>query len=155
MDWPQVIADLWPEVRRKHLWPELPMPQMGTINAPVAMQMRDKQITLNTATCDELAESMPPAAVIEALLDHGVSHYTRCPWDFATHLQLYATAKAALGRKALARLATDSFIDVVANTACVKEVATPLPELYRHLGGGPLQGALTALYTQIWGGTAR
>ena len=32
---------------------------MGTIDAPVAMQMRDKQITLNTATCDELAESMP------------------------------------------------------------------------------------------------
>ena len=23
--------------------------------------------------------------------------------------------------------------------------------MYRHLGGGPLQGALTALYTQIWG----
>ena len=60
---------------RKHLWPELPIPQMGTIDAPVAMQMRDKQITLNTATCDELAESMPPEAVIEALLDHG-SHYT-------------------------------------------------------------------------------
>ena len=76
-----MLADLWPEVRRKHLWPELPMPQMGTIEAPVAMQMRDKQITLNTATCDELAESMPPEAVIEALLDHGVSHYTRCPWD--------------------------------------------------------------------------
>jgi len=146
-----MIADLWPEVRRKHLWPELPMPQMGTIDAPVAMQMRDKQITLNTATCDELAESMPPEAVIEALLDHGVSHYTRCPWDLATHLQLYATAKAELGRKSLARLATDSFIDVVANTACVKEVATPLPDVYRHLGGGPLQGALTALYTQIWG----
>jgi hypothetical protein len=151
MNWPQMIADLWPEVRRKHLWPELPMPQMGTIDAPVAMQMRDKQITLNTATCDELAESMPPEAVIEALLDHGVSHYTRCPWDLATHLQLYATAKAELGRKSLARLATDSFIDVVANTACVKEVPTPLPDIYRHLGGGPLQGALTALYTQIWG----
>ncbi len=64
MNWPQVLADLWPEVRRKHLWPELPMPQMGTIDAPVAMQMHDKQITLNTATCDELAESMPPEAVM-------------------------------------------------------------------------------------------
>ena len=65
--------------------------------------------------------------MIEALLDHGISHYTRCPWDLATHLQLYATAKAELGRKSLARLATDSFIDVVANTACVKRVSTPSP----------------------------
>jgi hypothetical protein len=151
MNWSQVLADLWPHVRQKHAWPELPVPQMGHIEAPVAMQMRDKHITLNTATCDELAESMPPEAVIEALLDHGVSHYTRCPWDLATYLQLYATAKAALGRKTLARLATDSFIDVVANTACVKDMPTPLPDVYRHLGGGALQGALTALYTQIWG----
>jgi len=151
MNWQELLANVWPQVRRKHLWPELPMPQMGTLQAPVAMQMRDKLITLNTATCDELAEFMAPEAVIEALLDHGVSHYTRCPWDLATHLQLYATAKAELGRKALARLATDSFIDVVANTACVKDVETPIPEVYRHLGGGPLQGALTALYSQIWG----
>ncbi len=151
MDWAQILTDLWPRVRQKHRWPELPTPQMGTIQAPVAMQMREKLITLNTATCDELAESMPPEAVIEALLDHGVSHYTRCPWDFATHLQLYATAKAALGRRSLARLATDSFIDVVSNTACVKDMETPLPEVYRHLGGGALQGALTALYSQIWG----
>lgn len=151
MNWPQLLAEIWPQVRQKHLWPELPTPQMGTLRAPVAMQMREKRITLNTATCDELAESMAPEAVIEALLDHGVSHYTRCPWDLATHLHLYATAKAVLGRKSLARLATDSFIDVVANTACVKAMPTPLPEVYRHLGGGTLQGALTALYTHIWG----
>lgn len=151
MDWPQVLAELWPAVRRKHLWPELPMPQMGSIEAPVAMRMHDKQITLNTATCATLAEAMPAPAVIEALLDHGISHYTRCPWDLATHLWLYATAKEELGRKVLARLATDSFIDVVSNTACVRAVPTPLPELYRHLGGGALQGTLTALYAQIWG----
>lgn len=150
-DWQQVIADLWPEVRRKHRWPEVPMPQMGTLDTPVAMHMQEKQITLNTTTCAELAEHLPAATVVEALLDHGVSHYTRCPWDFATHLQLYAAAKAELGRKGLARMATDTFIDVVANTACVKDVPTPLPDLYRHLGGGALQGAVTALYSHIWG----
>src|SRR5262249_57531421 len=117
MNWQQVIADLWPEVRRKHLWPELPMPQMGTIDAPVAMQMHEKQITLNTATCETLAESMPAPAVIEALLDHGVSHYTRCPWDLATHLQLYATAKAELRRKSLPPLATHSFLHLVPTPA--------------------------------------
>jgi hypothetical protein len=151
MDWQQVIDEVWPHVRRKHLWPELAPPQVGEIEAPVAMHMRDKQITLNRATCNALAEHLPAASVIEALLDHGVSHYTRCPWDFATHLHLYATAKAELRRKSLAKLATDAFIDVVANTACVRDVPTPLPDVYRYLGGGALEGTLTALYSHIWG----
>jgi hypothetical protein len=151
MDWQQVVTDLWPQVRRKHLWPELPAPHIAAIDTPVGMQMRDKQITLNITTCNELAEHLPFPTVVEALLDHGISHYTRCPWDLNTHLQLYATAKAVLRRKSLAKLATDAFIDVVANTSCVKELQTPLPEIYRHLGGGALEGALAALYTQIWG----
>jgi hypothetical protein len=151
MDWQRVITEVWPQVRRKHLWPELPMPQAGESDDAVAMHMRDKHITLNTATCNTLGAYLAPAVVVEALLDHGVSHYTRCPWDLNTHLQLYAVAKAELQRTSLAKLATDTFIDVVANTYCVKELQTPLPEVYRHLGGGPLQGALTALYTEIWG----
>ncbi len=150
-DWQQVIVDLWPQVRRKHLWPELPVPQVGEIDAPVAMHMRDKQITLNIITCRDLAEHLPATVVAEGLLDHGISHYTRCPWDLSTHLQLYAMAKAVLRRKSLAQLATDTFIDVVANTYCVKELQTPLPTIYRHLNGGTLEGVLAALYTQIWG----
>lgn len=151
MNWQEVISDVWPQVRRKHLWPELALPRVGDIDTPVAMHMHDKQITLNLATCNELAEHLPAEVVAEALLDHGVSHYTRCPWDFATHLQLYSTAKAELGRRSLAKLATDSFIDVVANTSCVKGISTPLPDIYRYLGGGILEGTLTALYTNIWG----
>jgi hypothetical protein len=115
------------------------------------MQLRDKQITLNTATCSALAEHMPAATVAEGLLDHGISHYTRCPWDLSTHLQLYAAAKGVVGRKSLAHLATDTFIDVVANTYCVKDIQTPLPDIYRYLGGGALEGVLAALYSQIWG----
>ena len=151
MDWQHIVAEVWPQVRRKHQWPELPMPTVEDIDGPVAMHMHDKRITLNAATCRELAAHLPATTVVEALLDHGVSHYTRCPWDLSTYLQLYAVAKAELRRKSLARLATDTFIDVVANTYCVKELQTPLPEVYRHLGGGALEGALAALYTHIWG----
>jgi hypothetical protein len=151
VQWQQIVAEVWPAVRRKHQWPELPMPTVGDVEGPVAMQMRDKQITLNAATCGDLAQYLPAATVVEALLDHGVSHYTRCPWDLSTYLQLYTVAKAELRRKSLARLAADTFIDVVANTYCVKELQTPLPEVYRHLGGGALEGALAALYTHIWG----
>ncbi len=151
MNWQQLIADLWPQVRRKHCWPELPFPRMQRIAQPVAMEMRDKQITLNVTTCELLARYLPASLVVEALLDHGISHYTRCPWDLATHLRLYAAAKAELQRKSLAKLATDAFIDVVANTYCVKECPTPLPEVYRYLEGGPLHTTLAALYAYIWG----
>lgn len=129
MNWQDVIVDIWPQVRRKHLWPELAIPLVDDIETSVAMRMHDKQITLNVETCNTLAEHLPAAIVAEALLDHGISHYTRCPWDFATHLQLYSTAKAELGRKSLAKLATDSFIDVVANTSCVKDLPTPIPDI--------------------------
>ena len=151
MNWQEVIAEVWPRVRQKHLWPQLAMPVVDEIDTPTAMRMHDKQITLNLTSCYALAEHLPAETIVEALLDHGVSHYTRCPWDFATHLQLYASAKAELGRKSLAKLATDAFINVVANTSCVKELPTPIPDIYRHLGGGALEGALTALYTSIWG----
>ncbi len=129
MGWQQVINDLWPQMRRKHLWPESPVPQAGEIDTPVAMQMGDKQITLNAATCSILAEHIPASMVVEGLLDHGISHYTHCPWDLNTHLQLYAAAKHVLHRKSLAQLATDTFIDVVANTYCVKKLQTPLPDI--------------------------
>jgi hypothetical protein len=151
VNWQEVIAEVWPRVRQKHLWPQLAMPVVDEIDTPTAMRMHDKQMTLNLSSCRALAEHLPAETVVEALLDHGVSHYTRCPWDFATHLQLYAAAKAELGRKSLAKLATDAFISVVANTSCVKDLPTPIPDIYRHLGGGALEGALTALYTSIWG----
>ncbi len=151
MNWQEVIADVWPRVRQKHLWPEIAMPVVDEIDTPAAMRMHDKQITLNAESCRTLAEHLPAETVVEGLLDHGVSHYTRCPWDFATHLQLYASAKAELDRKSLAKLTTDAFINVVANTSCVKDLPTPIPDIYRYLGGGALEGALTALYTSIWG----
>lgn len=151
MSWEELLAELWPQVRQKHHWPELPVPQIGALATPAAMEMHHKHITLNLNTCNALAQHLPRATILEALLDHGISHYTRCPWDLATHLHLYATAKAVLQRRSLAKLATDTFIDVVANTACVKDFATPLPELYRHLEGGTLEGLMAALYTEIWG----
>src|SRR5207249_8737574 len=61
--------------------------------------------------CEQLAASMPVEEVVEASLDHGVAHYTRCPWDFATHLRLYAAAKTVLQDREMAQRATDTFID--------------------------------------------
>ena len=33
---------------------------------------------------------------MEGLLDHAVSHHLSCPWDFPTHMKLYAEAKKTL-----------------------------------------------------------
>jgi len=151
MNLQDIIAAVWPRVRRKHLFPELPMPRVGESASTAAVEMQHKQIVLNAAFCEQLAASMPVEEVVEASLDHGVAHYTRCPWDFATHLRLYAAAKNVLQDREMAQRATDTFIDVVADTHCVKELETALPKLYRYIERRPLDTVMAALYSRIWG----
>ena len=148
MDLQDIIAAVWPRVRRKHLFPELPMPRVGESASTAAVEMQHKQIVLNAAFCEQLAASMPVEEVVEASLDHGVAHYTRCPWDFATHLRLYAAAKTVLQDRELAQRATDTFIDVVADTHCVKDLETALPKLYRYIERRPLDTVMAALYSR-------
>ena len=54
-----------------------------------ALEIKSKQITLSQSFIDEAARHLPAEKVLEALLDHGMAHYTYCPWDFHTHLTLY------------------------------------------------------------------
>ena len=151
MDLQGIITAIWPRVRRKHLFPQLPTPRVGESASTAAVEMQHKQIVVNADFCEQLAVNLSLEEVVEATLDHGVAHYTRCPWDFATHLRLYAAAKGVLQDQEMAQRATDAFIDVVADTSCVKEFETGLPKLYRHLERGPLDTIMTALYSRIWG----
>ncbi len=125
----ELLQRIWPEVRRRHLYPEIPLPRFDDSPSPVAMEIRNKQIILNLDYIRAMTRSLPAETVLEALLDHGVSHYTCCPWDLSTHLRLYARAKEILGDRDLARKATDLFMDVVADTHAVKERQSSLPEL--------------------------
>jgi hypothetical protein len=151
MNLQDIITTVWPRVRRKHLFPQLPVPQVGENASTAAVEMQQKQIVLNAGFCEQLATTMPIEDVVEASLDHGVAHYTRCPWDFTTHLRLYAAAKEVLQDREMAQRATDTFIDVVADTSCVKDFETALPTLYRHVERGPLDTVMAALYSRIWG----
>ena len=151
MNLQEIIAEVWPRIRRKHFFPELPMPQVGESDGKAAVEMKHKQIVLDAAFCEQLAAHMPIEEVVEATLDHGVAHYTRCPWDFATHLRLYAAAKDVLQEREMAQRAADTFIDAVADTYCVKELETELPKLYQHIERRPLDAVMTALYSRIWG----
>src|SRR5262245_20191358 len=151
MNLEDIIAAVWPRVRRKHLFPQLPTPRVGESASTAAVEMQHKQIVLNAAFCEQLAANMPVEEVVEASLDHGVAHYRRCPWDFTTHLRLYAAAKEVLQDREMAQRATDAFIDVVADTFCVKEFETALPQLYRHVERSPLDAVMAALYSRIWG----
>jgi hypothetical protein len=157
----KIIDDIWTRVKKKHLYPEMPVPRAGKISSRgeadekedggVGLEMKQKQMTINPAFVDELKGKIPEERVIEALLDHGVTHYTFCPWDFQTYVTLYAEAKKVMGDKELAKQVASTFIDVVSDTHCVKKRPTPIPELYRHLQKGKLEETLSSLYQKIWG----
>jgi hypothetical protein len=147
-----ILKEIWPKTRKRHLFPQLKPPKIAESEEPVAIEMRGKQIVLNSHFIDKMKKEMPEEEIVEALFDHGITHYTFCPWDFDTHLWLYSKAKEVLGDKWMALLATDYFMDVVANTHCVKERETKIPELYRHMESrAGLDSAMAALYQKIWG----
>jgi len=160
-----VIEEMWPRLKRKHLFPEIPVPKVGKISdlsvdehgqddsseRRVGLEMKEKQMTINPAFVTELKGKMAEEKLIEALLDHGITHYTFCPWDFQTHLMLYAEAKKVVGDKKLAKQAANYFIDVITDTHCVKNSPTEIPELHRNLKKGTVEEVITFLYQKIWG----
>jgi hypothetical protein len=156
-----IIDELWPKLRKKHLYPEIPVPKVGEVTPSAAeegeqgeavgLEMKQKQITLNSTFLSRTSEKMTEEGVIEALLDHGITHYTFCPWDFHTHLMLYAEAKKVMGDKELAKQVANYFIDVTADTYCVKKRFTEIPELHRVLKKGEVEKVIASLYERIWG----
>jgi len=147
----EFLKRIWPKVRRNHLFPQISSPQLVESEEEVALEIKSKQMTINVNFLQSLTEKMTPEDALQALLDHGISHYMYCPWDFNTHLMLYSEAKKVLKDKRLAQKAASYFMDVVANTYCVKERETKIPELYRHLPKEGVQRILALLYQVIWG----
>jgi hypothetical protein len=157
----EILDELWPRLRRKHLFPELPKPRIEKRDDAsaegeredegVGLEMKQKQMTLNPEFIAEMKGKMPERLVMEALLDHGISHYTFCPWDFQTHLMLYAEAKKVMGDKESAKQVANYFIDVIADTHCVKKKSTEIPELHRRLKKKKVEEVITSLYQKIWG----
>ncbi|UCG67267.1 MAG: VWA domain-containing protein [Deltaproteobacteria bacterium] len=145
-----LLKQVWAKVRSKHLFPELPEPVISESMDRVALETKSKHITLSQSFIDEAAKQLPQEKVLEALLDHGVAHYTYCPWDFHTHLTLYQEAKKVLKDKEMAQKSTDYFMDVVADTHCYRDKDTPISDLYRHMERSALDEAMHALYQKIW-----
>jgi len=156
-----ILEEIWPKVRKKHLYPEIPMPKVkepstrkeerAVEDEEVGLEMKQKQLTISGAFVQQMSDKMPEKKVIEALLDHGVTHYTFCPWDFHTHLSLYAAAKKVVGDKELAKQVANYFIDVIADTHCVRRRSTEIPELHRNLKKGAVDEVIASLYQRIWG----
>jgi len=146
-----ILKDIWPEVRKRHLFPELPTPKCMPGEQRIGLDIKGKQISISREFVKELSQELGSQEVLEGLLDHAISHYLYCPWDFSTHLKLYREAKKVLKDKEMAQKATDCFMDVVADTYCISRKETPLPKIYRHLNRKGLDGAIHALYQKIWG----
>jgi len=147
----EAINRLWQRVRRKHLFPEIPRPKVGETESHVAMEMKNKQITVDGDFLKRVGETMGKEDALEALLDHGVGHHAYCPWDFKTHLAIYSEAKKVVGDKTMAKRGAGCFMDVVVDTNCVKREETKLPDLYRAMERGPVEEVLASLYERIWG----
>ena len=150
-DLDHILRKTWPEVRRRHLFPELPTPDYGEGDERVGLDIKGKKISISKKFMEGISQMMEPQEALEGLLDHAVSHYLYCPWDFSTHMKLYREAKKVLKDTQMAKRATDCFMDVVADTSCVSQKDTPLPKLYKHLNRGTLEEAMHALYQKIWG----
>ena len=156
-----IIEEIWPKLKKKHLYPEIPMPQVKEThgleqedaeeNKSVGLEMKQKQMTINSTFISQMKDKMPEKQVIEALLDHGITHYTFCPWDFQTYIKLYSEAKKVVGDKELAKQVSNYFIDVIADTHCVKKRLTEIPELHRNLKKGIVEEVIASLYQNIWG----
>ena len=156
-----IIEEIWPKLKKKHLYPEIPIPKVRETSKQekgesekdedVGLEMRQKQLTINGAFVSQMKDKMSEERVIEALLDHGITHYTFCPWDFHTHLRLYAAAKKVVGDKELAKQVSNHFIDVIADTHCVQKRSTEIPELHRNLRKGAVEEVIASLYQKIWG----
>jgi hypothetical protein len=156
-----IIEEIWPKLKKKHLYPEIPMPKVRETTAPkqgeaeeedgVGLEMKQKQMTIRSGFVSRMKGKMSEERIVEALLDHGITHYTFCPWDFRTHLRLYAEAKKVMGDKELAKLVSNHFIDVISDTHCVKKRFTEIPELHRNLEKGKVEEVIANLYQKIWG----
>jgi hypothetical protein len=154
-----VIEAIWPRLKKKHLYPEIPVPKIkgappreqGEAEEGVGLEMKQKQMTIHSAFVSQMKGQMDEKRVVEALLDHGITHYTFCPWDFNTHLRLYSEAKKVVGDKELAKQVSNYFIDIIVDTHCVKKRFTEIPELHRNLKKGTIQEVIASLYEKIWG----
>jgi hypothetical protein len=156
-----IVEEIWPKIKKKHLYPEVPVPKVGELKKSedgeagkddaVGLEIKEKQITLNSTFLSSFKGRMAEEEIIEALLDHGITHYTFCPWDFHTHVALYAEAKKVMGDKTLAKKAANYFIDVVSDTHCVKKKFSDIPELHRALKKGRVEEVIARLYQRIWG----
>jgi len=152
MNLQDVIKNVWPEVRKRHLFPELPTPEIVEAGEEaVAIQMQGKTIQIDAETLMALSQVMPVEDAASAMLDHGVSHHTVCPWDFETHLKLYAQLKPVLLDGDVVKQVVNYFMDVVADTHAVRERDSKLADVYRQLPADPVSNVVRALYQRLWG----
>lgn len=115
-DMDELLKEIWARVRKRHLFPELPTPKYTEGERRVGLDIKGKRISIGKEFVAEMSQRLEQEEVLEGLLDHAVSHYVYCPWDFSTHMKLYGEAKKVLQDKEMAQSATDYFMDVVAHS---------------------------------------
>jgi hypothetical protein len=145
-----ILKTIWPKIKEKHFFPEIQDPELIEGNENIGLDIVRKKISISKKFVEKMIEVVEPQEVMEALLDHALSHYLYCPWDFSTHLMLYVEAKKVLKNKAMAHKVTDYFMDIVVDIHCYTTKETPLPKLYQRLKKKAFGSAIDAMYQKIW-----
>lgn len=144
-----ILNAVWTEIKRKHLYPNLPPPIFGETDMAHISSI-SKQIIINPSFVMKVGKFIGVKQTLSALLDHEVSHFTFCPWDFCTHLSIYLSSYEVLKDKRLAEIASGYFMDVCANTYCVSKFETEIPLLYKVLSVSPIDKLICGLYQRLW-----
>ena len=145
-----ILETVWPRVRRKHLYPELPHPIYSEETTGSGLRIQSKRILLSRHFIEKLASAIPPRKCVEALLDHAVSRYLYCPWNLVTYLKLYGETRKLIDSRQAAYAVTEAFIEIAANTRCISRVDSPLPTLYSALCGDGMTELIKGVLQQLW-----
>ena len=143
------LLEVWQKVKEKHLFPNIPTPKFGE-TASAHISSVNKQIIVNPNFVIKFGKVVGIKNVLEALLDHEVAHFTFCPWDFFTHLNIFLGSYEVLKDKKLAEVASGYFMDICANTYCVSKFDTSIPILYRVTKRSEIDELMCGVYQRLW-----
>lgn len=145
------IEKVWPQVRKRFLFPETPFPVAEDFeSAWPAMQIQKRQIQVNTLFIEAFRKVLSIPDLLNAILTHGLAHHVICPWDLESHLNLFLETVRILKNPQLSQIVTDIFLDTVVNDFCFKQGWQAFLLLLKVVPKTTYEKAIYPLYQNLW-----
>ncbi len=150
----QLLQKAWKEAKKRFFYPETPQPELVSFSLPwPAMSMKQKKILANKTFIDRYSHKIGTVYLIDAILNHGLAHYSVCPWDTRTHISLFHEALKVTGNTTYARFVTDIFVDIVVDYHCFQHGWLSIETILEKIAPdeSPHLNILLPLYKHVWG----